>query len=169
MKNNSYLNLIKKMRPSGIVVGIVIGAVSVIAIQNINFSKKLAAGLLPGVNSTVCNLTEMPGSSTVNGILATEQEYNDAVNSYQQSHPNNDPKVTWGGMIGKNHLIAIINSLGSNATEVNFKFITNLSNGKTSIFFKGGSFNAVTGEPGTSNLYIRTGSASDAFCPPRCN
>jgi hypothetical protein len=71
-------------------------------------------------------------------------------------------------MIGKNQLMAIINSLGD-ATEVNYKFITNAGNNKTAIFFQGGTFNPVTGDAGTSKLFIRSGSVADAFCPPKCN
>jgi hypothetical protein len=165
---NKKMNL-KNFRPSGLIAGMVIGALSVFAIQQIDFSKKLAAKALPGQNSTVCNLSQMPPSNIIKGIIANEQDYNTAVNNYQQAHPLSENGVTWGGSIGKNHLIAIINSLGSEATEVNFKFITNQSNNKTSLFFQGGVYNAVTGEAGSEKLYIRTGSAAEAFCPTRCN
>jgi hypothetical protein len=167
--NPIEMKKIKTYRPSGLILGILIGAASVFAIQSIQFSNKLAAGLLPGPNTTVCNLPEMPVTNPMTGILATEEQFNAAVSAYQQAHPVTDPAATWGGMIGKNHLIAIINSLGPNATEVNFKFITNSGNNKTSLFFQGGMFNPVTGELGVTKLFIRTGSASDAFCPPRCN
>lgn len=165
---NKKINL-KKLRPSGLVAGIIIGATSVFAIQNINFSKKMAANALPGQNSTICNLSQMPASNVVTGIITNQEDYNLAINRYQQSHPSTEPGVTWGGSIGKNHLIAIINSLGPEATEVNFKFITNQINNKTGLYFQGGIYNVVTGEAGTEKLYIRTGTAADAFCPSRCN
>lgn len=169
MNKNLNFSFIKNVNFSGLITGIVIGAVAVFAIQQITFSKKLAASALPGQNQTACGLSQMPASSTMYGIISTEQEYNTAISAYQQAHPANIAGATWGGSIGKNHLIAIINSLSSDATEVNFKFITNTGNNKTSLFFQGGSLNAITGELGTSKLYIRTGSASEAFCPTRCN
>ena len=111
----------------------------------------------------------MPASNLVTRIITNQDDYNVAINRYQQVHPSNEPGVTWGGSIGKNHLIAIINSLGSEATEVNFKFITNQINNKTSLYFQGGIYNVVTGEAGNEKLYIRTGTAAEAFCPSRCN
>ncbi len=167
--NTKIKNLLLKMRPSGLIIGIVIGATAVFIIQKISFSDKLAANVLPGSAAPVCGLTQMPASNTTSGIITTEAEYNMAVTAYQQAHPDNSPSVTWGGMIGKNHLIAIINSLAPEATEVNFKFISNAGNNKTSLFFQGGTYNPVSGDLGTSKLFIRTGSVSDAFCPPRCN
>lgn len=169
MNKNLNSSFIKNANFSGLITGIIIGAVAVFALQQISFSKKLAAIALPGQNQTVCGLAQMPASSTTYGIISTEQEYNSAISSYQQAHPSNESGATWGGVIGKNHLIAIINSLSPDATEVNFKFITNSGNNKTSLYFQGGSLNPITGELGTSKLYIRTGSASEAFCPPRCN
>jgi hypothetical protein len=165
---NKKINLIN-LRPSGLVLGIIIGAASVFAVQSINFSKKMAANALPGRNSTICNLSQMPASNLITGIITNQDDYNVAINRYQQAHPSNEPGVTWGGSIGKNHLIAIINSLGSEATEVNFKFITNQINNKTSLYFQGGIYNVVTGEAGNEKLYIRTGTAAEAFCPSRCN
>lgn len=133
---------IEKMRPSGLLMGIAIGAAAAFAIQKIDFSNKLAASLLPGGGVTVCGLSSMPATSNLYGIIGSEQEFNSAVASYQQAHPSTNPNATWGGMIGRNHLIAIINSLGPDATEVNYKFITS-GNGKTSIFFQGGTFNEI--------------------------
>ena len=169
MKLKSTFLSLKNFLSSGFILGIVFGAVTVFGIQQINFANKLAASALPGSLPPICGLTEMPASNSTSGIISTEQEYNSAVISYQQAHPNNLPSLTWGGMIGKNQLIAIINSLGTAATEVNYKFITNSGDNKTSLYFKGGTFNAVTGDPGSSQLYIRTGSTGAAFCPPTCN
>ena len=161
-------NFLKKFRPNGLVVGIVIGAAAVFTIQKISFNKSMAANLLSGNGSTVCELAAMPASSTTYGIIASEGDYNAAITSYQQAHPADNPSVTWGGMIGKSQLIAIINSLGD-ANEVNYKFITNTGNNKTAVFFQGGTVNPVTGQAGSAKLFIRSGSVADAFCPPKCN
>lgn len=148
--------------------GLILGALAMLAIQHIPFSAKLSANVLPGNGQVICGLSEMPTSSTSNGMILTEQAFNDLTSAYKQANPES-PTTTWGGKIGKNHLIAVINSLGSGADVVNFKFITNASNGKTSIIFKGGNLNAVTGDNAGSTLYMRTGTAADAFCPTQCN
>jgi hypothetical protein len=81
--------LLQKFRPSGLITGIIIGALAVITLQKINFNTKMAANLLPAKGGIAqCGLTQMPASSTTYGIIATEAEYNTAVNSYQQANPN---------------------------------------------------------------------------------
>jgi len=159
----------KKIRSGSVLIGIILGILAAFAFQQIPFSKNVSAALtLPGTGTTICGLSQMPANSTVNGLSITEMEFNNLTSTYQAGNPADGVGTTWGGVIGKNQLIAVINSLGSNSTEVNFKFITNPSNGKTSIIFKGGSQNPVTGGASTGNLYMRTGTASEAFCPTRC-
>ena len=168
--NNKSLISFKNLRPTGIFTGILIGIAGVFAFQAMSSKGNLSSSLISTIGSGsagVCGLTEMPSSNNVKGIISSETDFNVATAAYKLAHPSTEPGVTWGGSIGKNHLIAIINSIGD-ATEVHFKFITNTVNSKTGLFFEGGTFNAVTGTSGTSKLYIRTGTASDAFCPPRC-
>ena len=172
MNNNKSLISFKNFRPTGIFTGILIGIAVAFAFQAMSSRSVLSSSLLApggsGGDAVICGLTQMPVSNSTTGIISNETDYTVATAAYKLAHPNNVPGVTWGGSIGKNHLIAIINSLGNDATEVHFKFITNTDNSKTGLFFEGGMFNAVTGVHGTSKLYIRTCTASDAFCPPRC-
>jgi len=172
MKNLSSLFKFKPTGSSGLFIGILIGILVAFGVQKIPFSKNLAAGIIissaNGSSVPVCGLNQMPYNNNVYGLTVTEMQYNEMTTAYKNAHPNTGDGVTWGGVIGKNHLIAIINSLGNDGTEVNFKFITNSANQKTSLIFQGGAFNPVNGNPEASKLFIRTGTAPDAFCPSRC-
>ncbi len=169
MSQQKQLFNFKNIHSGNVLFGIILGALATFAFQQIPFSKHASAALtLPGTGSTVCGLSQMPANSSVSGLTINEMEFNSLTAAYQAAHPAKDLDATWGGVIGKNQLIAVINSLGSGASEVNFKFITNPGNGKTSIIFQGGSQNPVTGEPASGNLFMRTGTASEAFCPTRC-
>jgi len=171
MNKISEIFSFKKFNSSGLFVGVLIGLFAAYGFQHIPFSNKLAASALVSTangSASVCGLTQMPFNDNVYGLTVSELDFNTLTAAYQVAHPITELGVTWGGVIGKKHLIAVINSLGNDATYINFKFITNLENKKTSIIFQGGTFNAVSGDPGTSKLFMRTGYAADAFCPTRC-
>lgn len=158
---------------TGIIAGLLLGIIGTIIFQKYmtGSGTPVSAAVMGATptGNTVCGLTTMPASNENRGLIQTSVQYNNETSAYQQAHPQNaKDSVTWGGTIGKEYLIAIINSLGA-GTEVKFKFVTDRNQSKTSIYFVGGTFDPVTGAAGTNQLFVRTGSSADAFCPTRCD
>lgn len=156
---------------TGIMAGLLLGIIGTIIFQKYMSGAPVSAAVMGATptGNTVCGLTSMPASNENRGLIKTQVDFNNETSAYQQAHPQNGrDSVTWGGTIGKEYLIAIINSLGA-GTDVKFKFVTDRTQSKTSIYFQGGTFDPVTGAAGTNTLYIRTGNAADAFCPTRCD
>jgi hypothetical protein len=158
---------------SGIIAGSLLGAfITLLFVQQKADPGLMKASLFDigskGPVPVACGLTKMPSSDNTRGLIESESEYTIAVNAFQAANPQNPiDSVTWGGMIGKEYLMAVINSVGTDA-NISFKFATDNSMHKTSVFFVGGNFDPVTGNPGTNKLFVRTGIAPESFCPVNC-
>jgi hypothetical protein len=140
--------------------------------NNLNIKASMMEGITSAFSANyippVCGLSKMPPNDNTRGMIQTESEYASAVNSYEASHPQNPTdSVTWGGMIGKEYLMAIVNSIGSE-TNVYFRFATDNAMKKTSVYFVGGTTDPVTGGPAPGKLFIRTGMTQESFCPTNC-
>ncbi len=121
------------------------------------------------VESTICGLKELPKSSEVYGLVSNQSEYDRETAAYQAANPEStDHQVTWGGVIGKQYMIALINSLGTRDALM-YKFATDATTGYTCLYFQGGGTDPVTGAATTSWYYFRTGNSRDAYCPIVCD
>lgn len=100
-------------------------------------------------------------NSYVGAVMVSESEFNILTQSYQSNNAN----TTHGGQVNKALLLALINSMPSSKTYVNFNFYMDPVFNKTSLMIMG----AKTSLQGESNiLCLRNGGSASSFCPTVC-
>lgn len=177
--SNFFITSIKKYGfICGIATGIAVSAIYPLLSETQQSEKVIQTSSLVSVtadkptfpsSTPVCGLAAMPADNDLKGSFRSEENYNSAKENYQQRFPGTDEyPASWGGLVGRDHLIAVINSLGTEQT-VSFRFAYDENIKKTVVYFRGGMFNPVNGKPSSTRLFLRTGSGNDAYCPPVCN
>lgn len=106
-------------------------------------------------------MCDAPTSATKITMTITAEDFNNQSAAYEKSYAAS----TQGGRIDKAALVAIVNSLPTEAKAVKFRFCTDEATGKTSVIFCGGN----VGQMDNTTLYYRNGLNADAFCPLMCD
>lgn len=146
---------------------LIIGIIGGIVIHKFWFAP--APSTVAADNQTICGLRELPKSDELMGIISNEDEYRSVTDRFQAQHPQRtDSTVTWGGTIGKQYLIALVNSLGPRESLM-YKFAKDDATGNTCIYFQGGNTDPVSGATVANWFYFRTGSKAESYCPIVCN